>query len=71
MNLAIGHFLKSENKDALELFSDAMGYFVEHHELGLFEVEETMAVMAEAGLTVDYDADGLTGRGLYIGRKNG
>jgi hypothetical protein len=46
-------------------------YLVEHHELGLFEVKEMISVMEEVGLTVRYDADGLTGRGLYIGRKNG
>jgi len=46
-------------------------HLVEHHELGLFEVSEMIAVMEEAGLTVNYDADGLTGRGLYIGRRNG
>ncbi|HUW81650.1 MAG TPA: class I SAM-dependent methyltransferase [Phycisphaerae bacterium] len=46
-------------------------HLVEHHELGLFEVEEMKAAMEGAGLTVDYDTDGLTGRGLYIGRKNG
>ena len=46
-------------------------YLVEHHELGLFEVKEMISVMEEVGLTVQYDADGLTGRGLYIGRKNG
>jgi len=27
LNLAVGHFLSSENKDAMELFSDAMGFF--------------------------------------------
>ena len=46
-------------------------YLVEHHELGLFEVEQMISVMEQAGLTVKYNADGLTGRGLYIGRKNG
>jgi ubiquinone/menaquinone biosynthesis C-methylase UbiE len=46
-------------------------HLVDHHELGLFEVEEMIAVMEEAGLTVNYDADGLTGRGLYTGRQNG
>ena len=46
-------------------------YLVEHHELGLFEVQEMISVMEEVGLTVKYDADGLTGRGLYIGRKSG
>jgi ubiquinone/menaquinone biosynthesis C-methylase UbiE len=44
-------------------------HIVEHHELGLFEVDEMISVMQEASLTVTHDADGLTGRGLYIGRK--
>ena len=46
-------------------------HLVEHHELGLFEVEEMISAMENAGLTVKHDVDGLTGRGLYIGRKNG
>jgi ubiquinone/menaquinone biosynthesis C-methylase UbiE len=50
---------------------EGTAYLVEHHELGLFEVTEMIWVMEEEGLTVNYDADGLTGRGLYIGRKNG
>ena len=37
-------------------------------ELGLFEVEETASLMEKAGLIVEYDPDGLTGRGLYIGK---
>jgi SAM-dependent methyltransferase len=44
-------------------------YFVEHHELGLFTVEEMRGVMAECGLDASYDAHGLTGRGLHVGRK--
>ncbi len=32
LNLAAGHFLKSENKDALELLADALGYFSSHTE---------------------------------------
>ncbi len=44
-------------------------HLVEHHELGLFEVEETISVMEEAGLVVTYDPDGLTGRGLYICKR--
>ncbi len=45
-------------------------HLVEHHELGLFEIAEMVSVIEEAGLTVKYDADGLTGRGLYIGRRH-
>ena len=32
MNLAVGHFLRSENKEALELLTDALGFFNEHRE---------------------------------------
>lgn len=44
-------------------------HFVERHELGLFETSEMHAALAEAGLEVTYDADGLIGRGLFIGRR--
>ena len=44
-------------------------HFVERHELGLFETEEVRAAIAEAGFDVTYDDDGLTGRGLFIGRR--
>jgi ubiquinone/menaquinone biosynthesis C-methylase UbiE len=44
-------------------------HFVERHELGLFETEEVRSVLTEAGLDVRYDAEGLTGRGLFIGRR--
>jgi hypothetical protein len=44
-------------------------HFVERHELGLFETAEVRSVLVEAGLDVTYDAEGLTGRGLFIGRR--
>jgi SAM-dependent methyltransferase len=43
--------------------------FVERHELGLFEIEEMSEAMKGSGLEVIYDDEGLTGRGLFIGRK--
>lgn len=44
-------------------------HFVERHELGLFETEEMQQVLIDAGLTVSYDSEGITGRGLFIGQK--
>jgi SAM-dependent methyltransferase len=41
----------------------------EVHELGLFTTEEMMQAFSEAGLDVEYDAQGLTGRGLFIARS--
>ena len=43
-------------------------HFAERHELGLFAQNEMEAAFRAAGLEVSYDKEGLTGRGLYIGR---
>jgi SAM-dependent methyltransferase len=40
----------------------------EAHELGLFTVDEMMQAFRAAGLDVRHDAEGLTGRGLFIAR---
>jgi len=45
-------------------------HFVERHELGLFEVEETIQVFEKHGLEVGYDEQGLMGRGLFVGKKS-
>lgn len=42
-------------------------HFVEHHEMGLYTIEETTAAFENANLATTYDAGGPTGRGLYIG----
>ncbi len=44
-------------------------HFTERHELGLFSVDEMKAAFAAADLAVKHDATGLTGRGLYVARK--
>lgn len=43
---------------------------VEHHELGLFEVDEMTSAIERAGLRAEYDPGGLTGRGLYLGSRS-
>ena len=44
-------------------------YFTEYHELALFTQAEYLAAFRTNGLDVTYDAEGLYGRGLYIGKK--
>jgi SAM-dependent methyltransferase len=42
---------------------------VERHELGLFERAEMDAAFRGTGLETNYDVEGLTGRGLWLGLK--
>ena len=49
--------------------SNGIQHIVEHHEFGLFSHEEYMEAFTRAGLHVNYDSEGIFGRGLYIGTK--
>lgn len=48
---------------------EGIEHFVERHELGLFEIEETKQAFEGHGLDVLYDEEGIAGRGMYIGEK--
>jgi hypothetical protein len=45
-------------------------HYIDRHELGLFERDETLAFMKQAGLQAIFLEEGLMrGRGLYVGVK--
>ena len=46
-------------------------YYIDRHELGLFEIETFLEIMSEAGLKAEFLKNGLMkDRGLYIGTKS-
>jgi ubiquinone/menaquinone biosynthesis C-methylase UbiE len=47
----------------------SVDHFKEEHRLGLFTHEQYLDAFAAAGLEVSYDAKGLVGRGMYVGRR--
>lgn len=46
---------------------DGVEHFTEQHALALFSHEDYLTAFEQSGLTVTHDAQGLMGRGLYIG----
>ena len=47
--------------------AEGVEHVVERHELGLFEHDEIKTAFEDAGLAARYDAQGPSGRGLWIG----
>ncbi|MFN2543829.1 MAG: trans-aconitate 2-methyltransferase [Actinomycetota bacterium] len=45
---------------------EGVQHFTEHHEMTLFRHDEYVDAFRAAGLNVDHDPEGLTGRGLYV-----
>ena len=45
-------------------------HFVEKHKMGLYTKDEMVEAFEKSGLSVEHDEKGLTGRGLYIGKKS-
>jgi len=46
-----------------------VSHFTEDHTLGLFTINDMKQAFAEAGLSVQYDEQGIFGRGLYIAER--
>jgi ubiquinone/menaquinone biosynthesis C-methylase UbiE len=46
---------------------EEVAYFTEMHRMGLFTHDEYVTAFTDAGLIVDFEQEGLMGRGLYIG----
>lgn len=45
---------------------EGVTHLVEHHEMGLFTGDQMIRAFTDAGLAVEHNPEGLTGRGLYV-----
>ena len=50
--------------------SNGISRVSETHEMGWFTHHEYVSALENAGLAVDHDKNGLSGRGMYFGRKS-
>jgi SAM-dependent methyltransferase len=65
---------REENLSLLDIHylvgtSKGVEHFIERLELGLFTREQYLEAFAAAGLPVEWDPQGLCGRGMYIGTR--
>lgn len=75
-DLKIAWMYTSEREDGVAVLDihylvgtpEEVEHFTERHELGLFTREQYEGAIRQEGLDVDFDPDGLFGRGLYVGR---
>jgi SAM-dependent methyltransferase len=56
--------------DYLIATAEGTRHFTERHEAALFTDEQHRHAFERAGLSVEFDDHGLTGRGLYLGRPS-
>jgi ubiquinone/menaquinone biosynthesis C-methylase UbiE len=77
-NLKVARFSISKAQGKLSVLdlhhlvatSNRIEHFVERLEMGLFTHDEYLDAFHRAGLEVRHDAEGLMGRGLYLGVKS-
>lgn len=76
-DLKIARMNISENKGTTSFFNfhylvgtpNGIEYFTEYHQLTLFTHQEYLDALQAGMLKVEYDGEGLYGRGLYMGIK--
>jgi ubiquinone/menaquinone biosynthesis C-methylase UbiE len=56
------HYLVAEKNKGVR-------HFTEQHQMGLFDVDKTLAIMKKAGFKAEFITPGPIGRGIYVGVK--